>query len=201
MRKYLLSLILFGMLFVLCACGNDIKNEDSNNKTELKEEIIKFDDLTMSRMLGSFDDVWVDFPNWRENGSENCTVVESYNNYIIGVISMEEYSFDELFKMEVKPNLKHFVENGTYEDFVAESSEEVNLSNGIKATKFDGKLSMDSYGTLYEYPVYGYYFKFNNYSIMMMSVATDTKASDSEVRRLEANKYVDEIVQTIRNSK
>lgn len=123
------------------------------------------------------------------------------NYYIIAMISEENYSFNELFNNEAKSDLKHFVERATYEDFIPQKSEEVTLSNGIKSTKFEGTLPVNDYGTPYQYPAYGYYFKFNNYTIMIMSVETDTGSiNNSEEQRNATNKYVDEIVQTIRNT-
>lgn len=204
MKKILWTILLGGMMLSLCACGtNKTTNEenDTNNKTEEKKETNKkFTDLTMTRKIGVFDDVWVDLPNWREDGSETCTVAEYMNYYIIAVISKEDYSFEELFNNVAKSDLKHFVDRGTYEDFVPDTSEEITLSNGIKATKFEGTLHLEDYGDVYNYPAYGYYFKFNNYPIMVMSVETDTgSANNSEEQRLATNKYVDQVVQTIRN--
>lgn len=203
MKKVLLSILVVGMIFTLCACAkeSDGLNNDNSSKVENKESSKKFDDLTKTRMLGSFDDVWIDLPAWREDGSETCTVVENLNYYIIGVISKENYSFDELFNDVAKADLKHFVDRGTYEDFKPDTKEEVSLNNGIKATKFEGTLRLEDYGDKYEYPAYGYYFKFNNYPIMIMSIETDTgSVNNSEEQRLTTNKYVDEIVQTIKDS-
>lgn len=203
MKKILLTCFLGSILLTLCACG--IKQNDSSNnikKEENKQETNKkFEDLTITKMIGSFDDVWIDLPDWRENGSETCTVIENMNYYIIAVISNEDYSFDELFNNVAKSDLKHFVDRGNYEDFIPDIKEEVTLTNGIEAIKFEGILSMDSYNTLYEYQTYGYYFKFNNYPIMIMSIETAKAGVDknSEEQRVTTNKYVDEIVQTIKN--
>lgn len=202
MKKVLLSILTFGMVLTLSACGNKQNSSIDDNKGSNQEASQKFEDLTMTRMVGSFDDVWVDLPNWREDGSETCTVIESYNYYIIGVISKEDYSFEELFNNVAKSDLRHFVDRGTYDDFVPETQEEVTLSNGIKATKFEGTLRLEDYGDKYEYPAYGYYFKFNNYPIMFMSVETATGSiHNSEEERLNTNKYVDKIVQTVKSSK
>lgn len=203
MKKVLLSILTFVLAFTLCACESNSTNEnnDSNNQTE-NNVTKKFEDLTKTRRIGTFDDVWVDLPNWREDGSENSKVIESKNYFIVAVISEENYTFEELFNNKVKSTLKHFVDRGTYEDFQPNTKEEVTLSNGIKATKFEGNLSMDNYGTIHEYPTYGYYFNYNNYPIMIMSVETTISGVDnnSEEQRLNTNKYVDEIVQTIRDS-
>lgn len=200
MKKVLLSILMVGMTFSMCACGNDKQPNNYSDKNEVKLETYKkFDDLTMTRMLGSFDDVWVDFPSWRENGSETCTVAEHLNYYIIGVISKEDYSFDELFNNVAKSDLKHFVNRGTYENFIPEKTEEITFSNGIKATKFEGTLSLEDYGDVYNYPTYGYYFKFNNYPIMIMSVETDSN-DNSEEERLITNNYVDKMIETIRKA-
>lgn len=203
MKKVLLSILMVGMMFSLCACGNNKEqtNDETNNKTEEKTETNKkFADLTMTRRIGVFDDVWVDLPSWREDGSETCRVAESLNYYIIAVISEEDYSFEELFNNVAKSDLKHFVDRGTYEDFVPDTSEEITLSNGIKATKFEGTLHLEDYGDVYNYPAYGYYFKFNNHPIIVMSVETNTgSVNNSEEKRLETNKYVDQVVQTIRS--
>lgn len=198
MKKIFLSILMICCLFTLCACNSN-NSDISDNKQEVAK---KFDDLTMTRMIGSFDDVWVDLPNWREDGSETCTVAEYQNYYIIAVISKEDSSFDELFNNTVKSDLRHFVDRGSYEDFTPETKEEVLLSNGIQAIRFDGTLRLEDYGDKYEYPSYGYYLNFNNYSIMIMSIETETGSSlNSDEQRLITNKYVDEIVQTIRNSK
>lgn len=203
MKKVLLSILMVGMMFSLCACGNNKEqtNNETDNKTEEKTETNKkFADLTRTRRIGVFDDVWADLPSWREDGSETCTVAEWLNYYIIAVISKEDYSFEELFNNVAKSDLKHFVDRGTYEDFVPDTSEEITLSNGIKATKFEGTLHLEDYGDVYNYPAYGYYFKFNNHPIMVMSVETSTgSVNNSEEKRLETNKYVDQIVQTIRS--
>lgn len=206
MKKVLLGVFLVVMIVALIFVGIKLSkpqtNEINNTNTENnKKTSKKFNELTMTRRIGSFDDVWVDLPNWREDGSETCTVAENMNYYIISVISEEDYSLDELFNNVAKADLKHFVERATYEDFVPQKSGEVTLSNGIKATKFEGTLHLDNYGTPYQYPTYGYYFKFNKYPIMIMSVETDTESvNNSEEQRLATNKYVDEIVQTIRNT-
>lgn len=198
MKKIFLSVLMICCLFTLCSCNSN-NSDISDNKQEVAK---KFDDLTMTRMIGSFDDVWVDLPNWREDGSETCTVAEYQNYYIIAVISKEDSSFDELFNNTVKSDLRHFVDRGSYEDFTPETKEEVLLSNGIQAIRFDGTLRLEDYGDKYEYPSYGYYLNFNNYSIMIMSIETETGSSlNSDEQRLITNKYVDEIVQTIRNSK
>lgn len=202
MKKILLSaLITVIMMVSLCGCSNTQINDtkEENNQKISK----KFDDLTRTTRIGSFDDVWVDIPEkGRLEGSETSEVIENMNYYIVMAISKEDYSFDELFNNEVKATLKHSVDRGTYEDFTPDTAEEVKLSNGIKATKFEGTLSMDSYGTAYEYPTYGYYFKYNNYPIMIMSVETTIggASKNSEEQRKTTNKYVDEIVQTIRNT-
>lgn len=206
MKKMILSILMVSMVFLLCACGKDLEqtnNENENkNETEVKEETKKDEDLTMTRMIGSFDDILMDFPSWQEDGSETCTVVERYNYYIIAIISGEDYSFDELFNNEAKSNLRHFVDRGDYEDFIPDKSEEVTFNNGIKATKFEGTLRLEDYGDKYEYPAYGYYFKFNNYPIILMSVETSTDSIlNSEEERLKTNNYVDKMVETIRNSK
>lgn len=196
MKKIFLSILMICFLFTLCACNSN--NSDINdNKQEVAK---KFDDLTMIRMIGSFDDVWIGLPNWREDGSETCTVVEYQNYYIIAVISKEDSSFDELFNNTVKSDLRHFVDRGSYEDFTPETKEEVLLSNRIQTIRFDGTLRLEEYGDKYEYPVYGYYLNFNNYSIMIMSTETGSFLNSDEQRRV-TNKYVDEIIQTIRNSK
>lgn len=204
MKKILLTILMTGMILTLCACGmkTDKVSIDSSSKTENKETNKKFDDLTMTKMIGSFDDVWMDFPNLREDGSEDCTLVIDMNYYIIAVISKEDYSFDELFNNVAKANLRFFVDRGTYEDFTPDTKEEVTISNNIKATKFAGTLRLEDYGDKYEYPAYGYYFKFNNYPIMIMSIETHTDSvNNSEEKRLANNKYVDQIVQTIRTTK
>lgn len=195
MRKILLSILMVGMVFTLCACGN------SETESGRKNGIEKFEDLTMTRRLGTFDDAWIDFPNWREDGSETCRVAEKLNYYIIGFISDEDYSFDELFNNVAKSDLRHFVDRGTYEDFTPDKKEEVKLSNGIDATKFEGTLKLENYGDNYEYPAYGYYLKFNNYPIMIMSIETNTGSeNNSEEEWLTAKDYVDKMVLTLRNS-
>lgn len=198
MKRVLLYLIMFGLCFGLSACGSNEGEEKTleNNK----ESVSKYADLNMNRKIGVIDDAWVSLPSWREDGSETCTVVENLNYYILAVISKEDYSFEELFNNEVKSSLKHFVDKGTYEDFVPDNKSEVTLDNGIKAVKFDGVLSMDSYGDTYNYPTYGYYFKYNDYPVMVMSVETEKGGKDlnSEDERNKTNKYVDEIVETIR---
>lgn len=215
MKKALLTVLLGAMVFSFCACGstqNDSENSkktentqttESKDKTESNQKTPQtFDDLTMPRRVGSFDDVWVDLPSWREDGSETSLIVENMNYYIVMAISEEDYSFGELFHNEMAGTLRHFVDKGDYEDFVPDTTEEVTLDNGIKATKFEGTLHMDSYGSLYNYPAYGYYFKYNNYPIMIMSVETSIGGEDknSEEQRAETNKYVDKIVLTIRDS-
>lgn len=202
MKKILLSILMVGTLFTLSACGKDGSNDSNDTgKAESVKNTKKYDDLTMTRMIGSFDDVWIDFPGWREDGSETCTVVESYNYYIIAVISKEDYTFEELFNEEAKSNLRHFVDRGNYDDFVPDKTEDVSFSNGIKTTKFEGTLHLEDYGDEYNYPAYGYYFKYNNYPIMIMSVETDTGSQlNSEESWLQANDYVDRMIETIKNS-
>lgn len=198
LKNILLTFVVFLLSIILCGCSKeDVGEKDNTSKKEQKNS-----DLVMTRRIGSFDDLWLDLPNWREDGSETCTVIEYMNYYIMAVSSKEDYTFEELFNNETKPNLKHFVDKGTYDDFTPDSKEEVVLSNGINATKFDGILTMDSYGTLYKYLTYGYYFKYNNYPVMIISVETTKTSADknSEEQRLATNKYVDEIVKTIRIS-
>ena len=201
--KKILFILMILVSVTLCACGKETNkvNNDNTDKTENNETSKRFEDLTMTRRIGSIDDVWVDLPNWTEDGSETCTVVSKLNYYIVALISSEDYSFDELFNNIAKSDLRHFVDRGTYEDFLPETKE-VTLSSGIKATKFEGTLRLEDYGDKYEYPAYGYYFKFNNYPVMIMSIETDTlSTNNSETERLTTNKYVDEIVQTVRNTK
>lgn len=215
MKKALLTVLLGAMVFSFCACGSTKNDSENNEKTENnqtteskektksnKNTAKKFDDLTRSRMVGSFDDVWVDFPSWREDASETHVTMENLNYYIVIAISEEDYSFDELFHNETAVALRSSVDRGDYEDFVPDTTEEVTLDNGIKATKFEGTLHMDSYGTLYNYPAYGYYFKYNNYPIMIMSVETTIGGEklNSEEQKAETNNYVDQIVLTIRDS-
>lgn len=202
MKKILLSILMVLLCVSLSGCGsNDSTKNDGTSKVENKgENTKKYADLTMTRRIGVIDDVWIDLPNWREDGNETCTVVEYLNYYIIAAISKEDFDFDELFNNEVKPSLKHFVDRGTYDDFVPDKKEEVVLNNGIKAFKFEGTLTMDSYGDKYNYPAYGYYFKYNNYPVIVMSVETEKGGKDlnSEDERNKTNKYVDQVVETIR---
>lgn len=202
MKKIFLSIIMMMMVLTLCACSKTEKtNDDNSNKTDNKETSKKFDDLTMTRRIGVFDDAWIDLPSWREDSSETCRVAERYNYCIIAVISDEDYSFDELFNNVAKSDLKHFVDRGTYEDFEPDTKEEVVLSTGINATKFEGTVKLEDYGDKYEYPAYGYYLKFNNYPIMVMSIETNTGSQlNSEEEWLNAKNYVDKAVQTIRTS-
>ncbi len=206
MKKVLLGvvigLIVIGVVLFVCLKPEKESEMGGENSTENNQEPVKkFEDLTKTERIGSFDDVWVDVPSWRVGGSETSLVLENMNYFIVAAISKEEYSFDEIYENEMKSTLKHSVNRGDYTDFVPES-EEVILNNGIKATKFEGTLSMDSYGTLYEYPAYGYYFKFNDYPVMIMSVETDIAGKDknSEEQRQTTNRYVDEIIQTIRSA-
>lgn len=175
------------------------QTNDNVNDTK-KESSKKYDDLTITKRIGSFDDLWIDLPSWREDGSEDCSVAEYLNYYIIAVTSDECDNFEDLFNNAGKPNLRHFVDRGNYEDFVPETEEEVTLENGIKATKFEGTLHLEDYGDSYEYPTYGYYLKFNDKPVMVMSVETDTgSVNNSEEKRLTTNEYVDKVVQTIRS--
>lgn len=190
MKRILIFLLMISAVLIFGGCSN--KNVDTDNKEEVK----KFDDLTMTRSIGTFSNLWIDLPSWREENSENCITISNQNYYIITVISEEDYTFDELYNNEIKVNLSQFVDRGTYSDF-APNKDEVILSNGINAVKFDSNLSMDSYGTLYEYPAYGYYFKYENYPIMVMFVDIDT--TNNEEKRNDIKKYVDEMVQTIRH--
>lgn len=203
MKKVLLTILLGGMLFSVCACGK-IDNEGNNtqNNTELTNEKSKhYDDLTMTRRIGVFDDLWIDLPQWREDGSETCRVAEYYNYYILAITTKEDYNtFDELYENEVKGDLRFFVFKGTYEDLKIEKKE-VTLSNGIKATKFEGIVNVDSYGTPYEYPVYGYYLFYNNYPIIVMSIEIDTDSvNNTEERKQMTLDYVDKAVETIRSN-
>lgn len=205
MKKILLAVIVtavvvVGIVLTCTMFKPNNENNANNTVTENTETSKKFEDLTMTRMLGSFDDLWLDFPNWREDGSETCTVAESYNYYIIAIASDEYDSFDELFNNVAKSDLRHFIDRGVYEDFVPETQEEVILSNGVKSTKFEGTLRLEDLGDLYEYPAYGYYLKFNNKPIIIMSVETNTGSiQNSEEGRLTTNKYVDQVVQTLRS--
>lgn len=198
MKRILLYVILLGLCFGLSGCGSN-KGEEKTLENN-KESVSKYADLSMNRRIGVIDDAWVSLPSWREDGSETCTVVENLNYYILAVISKEDYSFEELFNNEVKSSLKHFVDRGTYENFVPDNKSEVTLDNGIKAVKFEGTLSMDSYGDIYNYPTYGYYFKYKDYPVMVMSVETEKGGKDlnNDDERNKTNKYVDEIVETIR---
>lgn len=202
MKKILLSIMMVLLCISLSGCGsNDSTKNDGTSKVGNKgEDTKKYADLTMTRRIGVIDDAWIDLPNWREDGNETCTVAEYLNYYIIAAISKENFDFDELFNNEVKPSLKHFVDKGTYEDFVPDKKEEVVLNNGIKALKFSGILTMDSYGDTYNYPAYGYYFKYNNYPVIVMSLETEKGGKDlnSEDERNKTNKYVDQVVETIR---
>lgn len=192
---------------IVLACIMSKPNDETGAGTanigkenDSKETTPKYEDLTKTRRIGSFDDLWLDLPGWREDGSETCTVAENLNYYIIAITSDEYDSFDELFNNVAKPDLKHFVDRGTYEDFVPETKEEVTLSNGVKATKFESTLRLEDYGDKYEYPAYGYYFEFNNKPIIILSIETHTGSKyNSEEGKQEANKYVDQVVQTIRS--
>lgn len=206
MKKLLLGvLIAVVMLVSLSACGNPQPRTNDANTANIENDqktSKKFNELTMTRRIGSFDDVWVDLPNWREDGSETSLIIENVNYFIVIAISKEDYTFDELYENEMKSTLKHSVDRGNYEDFIPDSKEDVKLSNGINATKFEGTLSMDNYGTAYKYPTYGYYLEFNNYPIMIMAVETEKGGANknSEEQRIATNKFVDEIVQTIRST-
>lgn len=197
----IVAVVVIAGIVLACTISKPNDNQDVDNSGAGSTETSKkFEDLTMTRRIGSFDDLWLDLPGWREDASETCRVAESLNYYIIAVASDEYDSFDELFNNVAKPDLKHFVDRGTYEDFVPETKEEVVLSNGVKATKFEGTLRLEDYGDKYEYPAYGYYLEFNNKPVMVMSVETHTGSTyNSEEKRLETNKYVDQVVQTIRS--
>lgn len=199
MKKALLSILLSAMVVLsLSSCGKE-PAKASNTETP-QNSGKKFSDLTIAKEVGSFDDVWVDIPEgWRVDASETSMTLSKMNYFIVMSISREAYSFDELYENEMKSTLKHSVDNGSYGAFTPEA-EQVDL-NGTAADKFEGTLSMDNYGTPYEYPAYGYFLSYNSYPIMIMSVETKIAGEDknSEEQRLEANKLVDEIVQTLRS--
>lgn len=64
----MLAVIAIGTLIFCCIkIGNPQTNEINNTNTDNnKNTIKKFNDLTMTRNIGSFDDVWIDLPKWRE---------------------------------------------------------------------------------------------------------------------------------------
>lgn len=205
MKKVIIGIVVVAVIVVAIFACSKLKTNDTNNVNAVssQETSKKFEDLTNTQRVGSFDDVWVDLPKWRlESSSETSVTIENVNYFIVMAISKEDYSFDELYNNEMKSTLKHSVNKGTYQDFTPETKEEVKLSNGIKATKFEGTVVMDNYGTIYKYPAYGYYFKYNNYPVMIMSIETEISGAskNSEEQRTTANKYVDKIVQTIRNT-
>lgn len=194
------------MVMLLCVtlsgCGSDNSTQktDAGDAENKNEEFKKYADLTKPRRIGSFDDAWIDFPAWREDGSETCRVGEFYNYYILAVISDEDYDFDELFNNETKSDLRFFVDRGVYEDFVPDTKEEVTLENGLNASVFEGTLTMEDYGDIYNFPTYGYFLKFNNYKLMVMAVETNTgSANNSEERWNDAKRYVSQMVETIRD--
>lgn len=201
MKKIMLSILMGCMVLTLCACGSekDNVNNDNNKKIENKDTNEKYADLTMTRRIGIMDDLWIDLPNWREDGSETCIVAEYLNYYIIAITSKEDKDFESLYNNTAKLDLKHFVDRGTYEDFTPEM-EDVKLKNGIKVNKFNGTLKFEDYGDQYEYPAYGYYLKFNDYPIMVMAIETNTGSkNNSDEEWFKAKTYVDQAVETIRS--
>lgn len=205
MKKVIIGIVVVAIVVVAIFACSKLKTNDTNNTNtgSSQETSKKFEDLTDTQRVGVFDDVWVDLPDWRlESRRETSITIENVNYFIVMAISKENYSFDELYNNEMKKALKNSVNRGTYQDFTPDAKEEVELSNGIKATKFEGTVVMDNYGTIYKYPTYGYYFKYNNYPVMIMSIETEKggASKNSEEQRTTANKYVDEIVQTIRST-
>lgn len=203
MKKVMLSIILGCMVLTLCACGKNESNVDNNggyNKTQESGSKKIYADLTMTRRIGVMDDLWIDLPSWREDGSETCRVAEYLNYYIVAITSKEDTNFEELYNNTAKSDLRHFVDRGTYEDFTPEM-EEVKLASGIKAKKFNGTLKFEDYGDNYEYPAYGYYLEFNNYPIIVMAIETNTgSVNNTEEEWAKAKTYVDQAVETIRSN-
>lgn len=188
--------------FSLFACGSKESGDKSGSKSEAKQEMSQsFDDLTMTQQIGMYE-MYVDLPSWRMDYGEDFFTAENQNYFIVGMTSDACSSFEELYNDVAKSTLKAMVSRGEYEDFTPDKKEEVTLNNGVKATKFEGTVRMDSYGTLYEYPAYGYYYTFNKQPVMIMSLETTIGGEDlnDEEQRSTTNGYVDQIVETIRKT-
>lgn len=221
MKKVVLTIlviVLLGTLIFLIGgnkkkdtTGNESVDSGKNVSTENKNGSYKtFSDLTKTQQIGANNQIWVDVPSWRLDFDSNSFNAESKNYFIIGATSSEievsdslKETFTTLYNSEIKSTLKNNVERATYDDFTPSSSREETLSNGIKALKFEGTQTADVYGTEYSYPIYGYSFNYNNQPIVIMSIVTTIGGENlnTEEQQIETNKYVDEIVQTIRSER
>lgn len=205
----------------MCACGggsdNPTNGGDAANDgaAAAAKGYLTYEDLTRTESLtvwpddGEYFSYEIDCPDTRfdssgwgifsENALEYSIVVSHSERPLINSGASLEEAFEEVLNGEsaYRSTLRSF-ETATYDEIAAET-ESVMLDCGKEAIKFSGIIHEDDYGTLSDCPVYGYCVSVGGAPVIVSYVLFDAdELGDDTISELQ--KYVDEMVNTIRIS-
>ena len=206
------------MLSVLCGCGEaknpkatekrwPISNGDQKTPEAGQSSSYRtYSELPDAKQIGA-SPLFVNIPDWRAEDWGYAFIAAESTGYAIVVASDSEAHpgesvdafFPALYNEDIKGILMQFY-RATYEDFTPDQTEKVTLACGAEALKFEGRNSANDYGTENSFPVYGYAFSYNDFPVIIFSIVVDENGTE-ESKCAEMNRYVDEIVQTIRSER
>ena len=194
MKRTITSIILLVCIFILCGCNSKVEDNNEDKSNSANKDLI-------SKELGIESGVYISIPSWRESSGENYLVLQNSNYFIISVISSES-NLEDLYNNEVTSILNTQVDRGKYSKLLGMTTNEIKINKNT-SINFNGNIERDSYGTVDKFDVYGYFLNYENKSIIIMSIETNIGGNDLNTQKDKenTNKYVDDIVKSIRSTK
>jgi len=208
---------------VLCSCGGDSsggKSDNGNtvsaqeNNKAASDEKKDGDTAASAKLPGSYEiavtdpHLFISTPDWNaesygrgfalnENGNKDYAIVVAcgYEDNESSLKDTFSTVYNDAFNGILMQNYR-----AKYAEFTPETTEDAMLINGVAALRFEGMQSADDYGTELKCPVYGYCFKHNGIPFIVAYIVMNESSAD-DAKRAEMKGYVDEMINTVRETK
>lgn len=206
-KKFIYLFAILSLTLTICGCGS--KKESPTNVDDKKTINIEENQEgkgTKAKQIG-IAPLFVSVPSsWKTEDYGYSFILSDSKDYAILVQSDSE----EVSGSDLKENFLNLYNETSigvlmqfyhckYSNFSPSDYENVKINEKIDAIRFNDNQLVNDYGIETTFPVYGYTFTYNNYSVIVASIVFNSSVEESKV--IKMNNYVDEIVKTIRTAK
>ncbi len=210
MKKFLaLILVALTLATALCGCGsNPTPDKDGTDKDNKKDENnVVSDSLPGTYEIAATDPHYIiSVPDWYAEGYGRGFALNEKGNKNYAIVVACGYDADETPLKEAFSALYNDTFNGIlmqnyrakYAEFTPETTD-VKLADGSNALRFNDIQPADDYGTELNCPIYGYGFIHDGVPFIVAYIVMDETAAD-DAKRAEMQRYVDEMVNTVRTA-